>query len=164
MNTNFQLRNIGSKEMYLFYGLLKYCWHRPFYMVKTSGVWKTIHIISSVPLVINKWLKIMILLQRIKAINSLFRRIGQQYYSGIYVWILLPLSSPENQFLNLLPNICKAWFTFLGGFSKHWFIWGEKYWNKYRSIWRIKIASSHTLHPFSSVLIFFYHFITIQKP
>lgn len=55
-------------------------------------VWKSAHIISSqqmpcysVPMVVNKLLKIMRLLPRIDAINSIFERIGLQYLSGIYV-------------------------------------------------------------------------------
>lgn len=68
--------------------------HRSVDTVKTSGVWKTIHIVSSAPLVVNKLLNIMRLLPRIKARNSLLKRIEQQYYSGIYVRILLPLFQP----------------------------------------------------------------------
>lgn len=68
----------------------------------------------SVPMVVNKLLKIMRLLPRIDAINSIFERIGLQYLSGIYVWILLPLSSSENQLLNLLPTFVRQDLLFLG--------------------------------------------------
>lgn len=39
----------------------------------------------SVPMVVNKLLKIMRLLPRIDTINRIFERIGLQYLSGIYV-------------------------------------------------------------------------------